>query len=34
MNLAESLLCGFYAYGLEKASAIWQGIILHCVKEV
>uniref|UniRef100_A0A8D2JLX3 RNA helicase n=1 Tax=Sciurus vulgaris TaxID=55149 RepID=A0A8D2JLX3_SCIVU len=32
MNLSESLLCGIYAYGFEKPSAIQQRAILPCIK--
>ncbi|MEJ1274538.1 hypothetical protein NN561_005424 [Cricetulus griseus] len=32
MNLSESLLCGIYAYGFWKSSAIQQRAILPCIK--
>uniref|UniRef100_A0A8I3WD20 RNA helicase n=1 Tax=Callithrix jacchus TaxID=9483 RepID=A0A8I3WD20_CALJA len=33
MNLTESLLCGIYAYGFEKPSAIQQRAILPRIKD-
>uniref|UniRef100_A0A2K6MNN8 RNA helicase n=1 Tax=Rhinopithecus bieti TaxID=61621 RepID=A0A2K6MNN8_RHIBE len=33
MNLSESLLRGFYAYGFQKPSAVQQQGILPCIKD-